>query len=84
MKTLSELLAEADEHFNHKITSGCYQYTLGRFPSGWTFNVVNSWHNWLAANRQYTFGPCATPEQAVAEFLAFVKQNRIMVAQLQG
>lgn len=81
--TLAELLAKADGLFNHDKPSGCYQFTIGRFPHGWTFSVVNSWHRWSGAGRTHQFGPCPTPEEAIIAFLSSVKDNGMWVEQLQ-
>jgi hypothetical protein len=85
VKTLSELLNEVQTHFaqTQKGPSYTYDYTLGKFPDGWCFNVVNSWHKWVAANRQHEFGRYQTPEEAVQAFLNYVRENRIMVHGLQ-
>lgn len=81
--TLAELLAQADELFDHEGQSGCYQYTLGRFKHGWRFSVTNSWNRWMAARRTFEFREYATPEEAVSVFLDYVKSNQINVAGLQ-
>lgn len=80
---LAELLTRASGQFDHTKPSGCYQFTLGQFPHGWTFRVVNSWQLWHAAGRQTEWGPFPTPEEALSAFLSYVKENRISVAGLQ-
>lgn len=83
--TLSMLLSEVDKLFKHKSTKhrlSTYDYTLGRFPSGWQFSVVNSWYRWNDASHQHQFGVYEKPEQAVAAFLDYVHRNKINVAKL--
>lgn len=82
--TLAELLAKVNEHFDHSKPSGVYQYTLGKFPHGWNFRVVNDWQRWHSAGRETEFGPFATPEEALSAFLTYVRENRICVAGMQA
>jgi hypothetical protein len=81
-ESLEALLNEVDQLFTHR-PSQVYEYTLGRFAHGWCFKVVNNWNAWSAANRQHEFGPHATPQEALRDFLDYVKENRIHVAGLQ-
>jgi hypothetical protein len=85
MKSLSELLEEVDALFVHasrKPSLATYDYSLGRFPYGWNFSVVNSWHKWSDAKLKNDFGSWNTPEGAVQEFLDYVKKNKINVKSL--
>ena len=84
-KTLGELLNEVQTHFAQTQKRRCYTYdfTLGKFPDGWCFKVVNSWQKWMAANRQHEFGNYQTPEEAVQDFLNYIREHRIMVSGLQ-
>jgi hypothetical protein len=81
--TLTELLAQVDELFDHEGQSGVYQYTLGRFKHGWRFNVTNSWNRWMAARREHQFGDYPTPEGALQAFLDYVRTSQLNVAGLQ-
>jgi hypothetical protein len=85
MNELSELLTRVDALFPHKkIRKGpdSYDYTLGKFPRGWSFDVVNSWHKWSDKRLQHQFGIWNTPEGAILEFLDYVKENNINVKSL--
>ena len=85
MKSLSELLKEVDSLFVHKsraVRLSSYDYTLCRFPYGWSFSVTNSWYKWSAAGLKHEFGAWSTPEAAVNEFLQYVKDNHIKVESL--
>jgi hypothetical protein len=84
--SLSELLQEVDKLFLHKKTRknlpDMYDYTLGKFPRGWSFNITNSWNKWMRAGLQDTFGLYDKPEYAVTAFLYYVKENKINVKKL--
>lgn len=85
MKSLSDLLKEVDALFPHasrKPRLSSYDYTLGRFPYGWSFSVTNSWYKWMDAGLNHQFGAWSTPEGAVLEFLDYVKTNRVNVESL--
>lgn len=85
MKNLSELLKEVDSLFVHKsraVRLSSYDYTLGRFPYGWSFSVTNSWYKWSDAGLKHEFGAWSTPEAAINEFLQYVKDNHIKVESL--
>jgi len=85
VKSLSELLKEVDALFPHasrKPRLSSYDYTLGRFPYGWSFSVTNSWYKWSDARLKHEFGAWSTPEAAVNEFLQYVKDNHINVESL--
>ena len=85
MKTLSELLEEVDSLFVHKSREprlATYDYSLGRFPFGWNFSVINSWGKWLDAGLKHEFGAWNTPEASVHEFLNYVKANNVNVESL--
>lgn len=82
MKNLSEYFEEVDSLFIHKSRKprlSTYDYTLGRFPHGWCFSVVNSWYKWSDAGLKHQFGVWSTPEAAINEFLEYVKDNHIKV-----
>lgn len=85
MKNLNLLIDEVDKLFKHKNNpSGpwTFDYSLGKFPQGWQFSVVNSWHKWSAKKLKHVFGVWTTPEAAIAEFLDYVRDNKINVAKL--
>lgn len=85
MNTLSELLKKVDDLFVHKtreVRLATFDYSLARFPYGWTFNLINSWHKWLDAGLSTDFHVWQTPEAAVREFLEYVEKNDINVASL--
>jgi hypothetical protein len=85
VKSLSKLLKEVDALFPHasrKPHLSSEDYTLGRFPYGWSFSVSNSWHRWGDAGLIYEFGAWSTPEGALQEFLDYVKSNNINVESL--
>lgn len=81
---LKQLLIEVDKLFpkRKKPYLTCYNYTLGKFPYGWVFSVVNSWQNWSNNNLQHKFGAYEQPEYAVHAFLNYVKENKINVKKL--
>lgn len=81
---LDWLLREAASLFTNRLAPNeTYQFTLGKFPSGWTFRVVDSWHRWMDMKLKHEFGNYQTPEQAVQAFLDYVSENRIEVSRLQ-
>lgn len=84
MPDLSQLLNKVDALFSHVPTrrNETYNYSLGRFPSGWNFTVTNSWHKWMDRNLNHEFGLYATPEAAVVAFLNYVEDNQISVKEL--
>lgn len=57
-------------------------YALSRFPYGWTFTLINSWHKWIDADLDHHFSVWEDPEDAVQEFLDYVKDNDIDVGKL--
>lgn len=81
MNELSELLAKVDYLFglerNQKPKLQSYCYSLGRFPYGWQFNVVDSWQKWMDAGFNTNFGVYYFPEYAVQAFLNYVQENHI-------
>jgi hypothetical protein len=84
-KSLSALLNDVDALFRHasrKPRTTSYDYTLGRFPYGWSFSVTNSWYKWNDAGLKHEFGAWSTPEGAVQEFLDYVANNHIDVESL--
>lgn len=85
MSELKELITKADNLFVHKDGKPrlyTYDYTLGRFPYGWNFSVVNSWQKWLKKGLTHEFGVYQELEQAIWAFLNYVEQNEIDVAKL--
>lgn len=86
VRPLDELLKEVSELFCQKQSGTCYTYDfhLGRFPDGWTFQVVNDWHRWIAAGRKTEFGRYETPEAALIAFLEYRRENQINVAGLMA
>lgn len=79
------LLSKAEKLFVHKrkpTGPDSYDFILGKFPRGWSFSVVNSWHLWLERGYETNFRIWSTPEAAVNEFLKYVKENKINVAKL--
>lgn len=86
VRPLGELLKEVSDLFCQKQSSTCYTYDfhLGRFPDGWTFQVVNDWHRWMAAGRTTEFGRYPTPEEALEAFLKYRRENKIKVAGLMA
>lgn len=84
MSKLDELLKQAEAMFpnTEKASVGCYNFTLGRFPDGWSFDVVNSWHKWMDKGLRTSFGLYSKPEYAVAAFLKYVREKNINVMRL--
>ena len=84
MKTLKELLKEADKLFpkSKKPKLCSYNYILGKFPYGWVFNVTTNWYNWGRNNLKHQFGAYNEPEYAVQAFLDYVKKHKINVMKL--
>jgi len=84
MDTLSTLLEKADALFptTDKPKLCTYNYTLGRFPYGWVFEVTNNWSAWLDAGLENRFGAYKKPEHAVMAFLNYVRENKIDVMSL--
>lgn len=84
VRSLRALLAEVEKLFGdtRRDCACCYDFTLGKFPNGWRFNVVNDWHKWMDAGREHEFGNYETPEAAVSAFLEYVKTERINPAGL--
>ena len=85
MQDLKTLLMEVDCLFIHKNRNKSphiYDYTLGRFPNGWTFSVVNSWQKWIDAGFQHDFGAYGSPENALYSFLVYVEKYNIPIQYL--
>lgn len=82
-KTLSDLLAEADALFSKpQRGASTFNYSLGRFPEGWSFDVTNSWYAWADAGYEHHFRLYRRPEEAVMAFLNYVNAHKINVAEL--
>ena len=82
-KDLKALLMEVDKMFPFsKRKLSTYNYSLGKFPSGWNFKVVNNRYTWSDKQLQHEFGLYAQPEFAVQAFLDYVKKNKINVRRL--
>jgi len=82
---LKTLLTKVDRLFQHKSREAklsSYDYTLGRFPYGWTFSVTNSWYKWSDAKLKHEFGAWNEPEYAIKDFLDYVETNNINVKKL--
>ena len=81
---LSDLLKRVDALFAGvpRRINETYNYSLGRFPSGWCFSVTNSWQKWMDRGLKHDFRLSATPEGAVEAFLSYVAENKINVAEL--
>lgn len=58
-----------------------YNFTLGRFPGYWCFNVVNSWHKWSDKKLETHFYGYSAAD-AVGRFLNYVHVNKINVKRL--
>lgn len=54
-----------------------YNFTLGKFPRGWSFRVVNSWHTWLKKGYDTDFGLWDKPEHCLSSFLEYCIKHRI-------
>ena len=82
--SLRQLLNEVDALFSkpQKGPNYTYDYSLGRFPNTWSFVVTNSWYKWINEGYQHEFLLHLSPEAAVQAFLAYVKDNKISVADL--
>ena len=84
-KELNELLKEIDKLFPTKKienVADSYSFSLSRFQRGfWCFNVVDDWHKWLDKKLQSEFYG-STPQEAIRNFLEYVKENKIKVKQL--
>jgi hypothetical protein len=82
-KDLRALLMEVDKMFpSSKPKLSSYNYSLGKFPYGWQFTVVNNWYAWADKGLQHEFGVYSQPELAVLAFLDYVKTNKINVRYL--
>lgn len=57
-------------------------FSLNKFPGGWRFSVTNSWQKWLHKEHPSEFGLYAHPENAVIQFLRYVRNNKINVKDL--
>jgi hypothetical protein len=81
---LEQLLRQVDDLFAHVPTrlNETYNYSLGRFPSGWCFSVTNDWNKWMERGLSHEFRLFETPELAVEAFLTYVVANKINVADL--
>lgn len=84
MADLSQLLNKVDALFSHIPTrrNETYNYSLGRFASGWNFHVTNDWRKWMHRGLQYEFGLHGTPEAAVQAFLNYVEDNGLNIEEL--
>jgi hypothetical protein len=84
MADLDQLLNKVDALFGHVPTrrNETYNYSLGRFPSGWNFHVTNDWHKWMDRSLPYKFGLYGTPAAAVQAFLDYVEANSVNVQEL--
>ena len=83
---LKRLLEIVEELFKIKIRKqssfSIIDYSLDKFPGGWRFSVTNSWQKWMQLNNPSEFGLYAHPENAVIEFLRYVRNNKIIVTDL--
>ena len=88
MEKLEELLDKASKLFRNqdlkKAKLSCYDFELAKFPYGWVFNVINSWHNWMEKGYKTKFGAYKDPKYAVKAFLDYVEENNINVKKLIG
>ncbi len=77
--TLNELLSIVDSLWptKDKATLSCYSYTIGRFPFGWCFSVVESWQKWMDRGFRHQFGAYKRPEYALAAFIQYCLENNI-------
>jgi hypothetical protein len=82
LRSLDELLKQADALWPDPTPTGSYNYGLGRFPQGWGLYVCNSWEKWMRAGLRHDFRIYSTPEAAVQAFLDYVKENKVDVAAL--
>ena len=82
--SLEELILLAESLFPHfrKPRLTCYNFTIGYFPYGYVFNVVNSWQNWNKKNYITKFGAYKDIRDCVIEFLKYVKTNKINIRDL--
>lgn len=82
--TLESLLTTCEDLFptSDKPTLSTYNFTLGCFPYGWVFNVVNDWHKWMDRGFKTKFGAYSTPSLAIRAFLNYVDENKIDVMSL--
>lgn len=77
---LSDLLAQVDELFDGSGSDGVCQYHIGRFNNHWRFDLMNDWKRWesVGLKRQFTG---ESPQKAVREFLNYIQQHGIRVAE---
>lgn len=81
---LDWLLKEAASQFREsRRPLECFTFTLGKMPSGWRFQVVDSWSRWMDAGLKHEFGLYESPEQAVRAFLDYVAANKVECHRLQ-
>lgn len=73
------LLAMVDSLFptTDNAETTCFNYSIGRFPYGWTFKVTNSWQKWSERGYEYQFGAYKIPAHCLAAFLDYVVKNNI-------
>ena len=83
-KDLKTLLLEVDKMFpaRNKANLICYNYVLGRFSYGWKLRVIRNWQKWVERKFQTEFGSFKEPEDAVSNFIEYVKFNKINVRKL--
>jgi hypothetical protein len=84
-KDLKSLLNEVDKLFPSSSSNSKnkpYNYSLGKFPNGWQFNVINDWNKWFDNGFLSYFGRYSQPEKAVQAFLDYVKKHKINVKKL--
>lgn len=79
-QNLSDLLAQVDELFGGSGSDSVCQYHIGRFQSHWRFDLLNDWNRWESAGLKWQFTG-ETPQGAIREFLNYVQQHGIRVAE---
>lgn len=84
-KELNELLKEVNELFKsnpEEKGADTYSFTLSRYVKGfWSFSVIDDWHKWFDKKLETNFIGF-TPQEAIINFLKYVKENNINVQEL--
>lgn len=77
---IADLLAQVDELFDGSGSDSVCRYHIGRYPTHWRFDLMNDSKRWESVGLKWQFTG-ETPQRAIREFLSYIQQHGIRVAE---